>query len=62
MVSFNKTGYKPDTITIAANTSTVTAITAKLTKSSAFTMLLTGRASLIGYITATRRLKTAQSK
>ena len=49
MVSFNKTGYKPDTITIAANTSTVTAITAKLTKSSAFTMLFDGT-SLVNWV------------
>ena len=42
VVTFNKTGYKPDTIIIAANTSTVTVTTAKLTKSSAFTVLFDG--------------------
>jgi hypothetical protein len=49
VITFNKTGYKPDTIIIAANTSTVTVTTAKLTKSSAFTVLFDGT-SLVNWV------------
>ena len=42
VVSFAKTGYKPDTITVAANTSSTTAITAKLTKSTGLIVLFDG--------------------
>jgi hypothetical protein len=42
VVSFTKTGYKSDTITVTANTSSATAITAKLSKSAALITMFDG--------------------
>ena len=42
VVSFTKIGYKPDTITVAANTSSATAITAKLSKSTGLIAMFDG--------------------
>jgi Domain of Unknown Function (DUF1080) len=42
VVTFNKNGYRPDTLTVAANTLSMTMITAKLASASAFTVLFDG--------------------
>lgn len=42
-VIFTKTGYRPDTITVAANTSATIAMTVKLVGASAFTVLFDGK-------------------
>lgn len=42
VVVFKKTGYKPDTITVAANTSTATVVAAKLVQVKTYTVLFDG--------------------